>query len=277
VLKISAPVGEGGANTPADVTIVQNLLNAHAANVGIQRLKVDGSIGSRTISAIRTFQFKVMKLQKPDGRVDPNGRTFTALMHSGTTSPSLGPVAGTDNLSGSAWWHANQAKYPNSASVSDLESSFRTKVEAFIAALQAAGATVSVSATRRNKIRAHLMHYSWDIAKGLIKPSAVPGISGLTIVWDHGTLPKSKSAAAAMVGLFDIVYRPSLTSRHISGTAIDMTISWTGTLKIKNKAGTVVSIDAPRDGSNPKLHTVGKSYGVVKLLSDPPHWSVDGH
>jgi len=29
-------------------------------------------------------------------------------------------------------------------------------------------------------------------------------------------------------------------------------------------------------GSNPVLHTVGAYYGVFKLLSDPPHWSVDG-
>jgi hypothetical protein len=28
---------------------------------------------------------------------------------------------------------------------------------------------------------------------------------------------------------------------------------------------------------NPVLHKIGASYGVIKLLSDPPHWSSDGH
>ena len=32
------------------------------------------------------------------------------------------------NLSGKAWWHANQAKYPNSAEVDDLDPGFRSKV-----------------------------------------------------------------------------------------------------------------------------------------------------
>ena len=34
---------------------------------------------------------------------------------------------------------------------------------------------------------------------------------------------------------------------------------------------------SPRDNSNPQLQDVGHSYGVLKLKSDPPHWSSDGH
>jgi hypothetical protein len=33
----------------------------------------------------------------------------------------------------------------------------------------------------------------------------------------------------------------------------------------------------PRDGSNPELIKVGATFGVMKLVSDPPHWSDDGH
>ncbi|HQU42530.1 MAG TPA: hypothetical protein PK867_06940, partial [Pirellulales bacterium] len=92
----------------------------------------------------------------------------------------------SQNLSGAAWWHANQAKYPNSTSVDDLEPTFRAKVKEFLAALDKAGASVKISATRRSKQRAYLMHYSWKIAKGEISASKVPAESGVSIVWDHG-------------------------------------------------------------------------------------------
>ena len=29
--------------------------------------------------------------------------------------------------------------------------------------------------------------------------------------------------------------------------------------------------------ANPALIEAGKSFGVIKLVSDPPHWSDDGH
>jgi hypothetical protein len=79
-----------------------------------------------------------------------------------------------------------------------------------------------------------------------------------------------------MVDLFQIAYEPSLTSRHIEGRAIDMTIGWNGTLKIKDKKGNIREIGAPRSGDNPDLHKLGATYGAIKLVSDPPHWSDDG-
>jgi hypothetical protein len=33
---------------------------------------------------------------------------------------------------------------------------------------------------------------------------------------------------------------------------------------------------SPRTGQNGELHAVGQTYNVVKLVSDPPHWSADG-
>jgi len=47
---------------------------------------------------------------------------------------------------------------------------------------------------------------------------------------------------------------------------------------IKKKDGTVVKIKTtPRDGAdNALMHEVGASYGVIKLVGDAPHWSVDG-
>jgi hypothetical protein len=56
-----------------------------------------------------------------------------------------------------------------------------------------------------------------------------------------------------------------------------MTISWSRTLSIKKKDGTTVNIATqPRNGGNPQLVAVGAGYGVIKLVSDPPHWSDDG-
>ncbi len=37
-----------------------------------------------------------------------------------------------DHLSGAAWWHANQAKYPNSTKIEDLEPKFRAKSRHFL-------------------------------------------------------------------------------------------------------------------------------------------------
>jgi hypothetical protein len=155
---------------------------------------------------------------------------------------------------------------------------FREKVETFIAALRLAGAIVTSNATLRNKTRAHLMHYSFKLSKGRIKAKDVPAVDGCDIVWDHGEEKKSQKAAKEMVDLFRIVFQPSLTSLHISGLAIDMNISWTGTMKIVDGKGVTREIGAPANGSgNAALHKVGATYGVNKLLSDAPHWSSTGH
>jgi hypothetical protein len=180
--------------------------------------------------------------------------------------------------SGAAWWHANQAQFPNSRSIADLAAPFRENVQAFVRALEAAGASIDVASTLRNRRRAHLMHFSWKVAKGLIAPDLVPAEDGIEIEWDHGDLTKSRAAAQEMLALFGLKVQPSLTSLHISGLAIDMDIDWPGTIEIKTATGEIVAVGPPRDGgTNKTLHTVGASYGVLKLLSDPPHWSSTGH
>jgi peptidoglycan hydrolase-like protein with peptidoglycan-binding domain len=270
---ISASVGRGGRNIPSDVGTVQTLLNRHTAALGLAALKVDNSAGPKTIEAIEAFQRQVVKLSQPDGRVDVGGRTFAAL-----AAASPGNGNGSANLSGAIWWHANQARFPNSHSINDLASPFRENVQSFVNALTAGGASVSIGSTLRNKKRAYLMHYSWDIAKGLIDPAQVPVEPGVDITWNHGQLAASKAAAQAMMDLFDLAHRPSLTSLHISGLAIDMDITWSGTLNVRNKNGNSVAIGSPRDGaSNTALHSIGATYGVKKLASDPPHWSSTGH
>jgi hypothetical protein len=185
--------------------------------------------------------------------------------------------------SGKYWvrWADKNAK--NSDSVDDLTDPFKTNVKAFIDALKAAGATVKVKATRRDAKRAYLFHWSWLIALGKKKPSAATSMGGVDIEWDHGDLARSKAGAREMVDGFGLAVppkstvAPSLTSNHIAGKAIDMDITWKGTLKVKNKDGTVAHVPFMSDvNHNKKLHAVGATYAVKKLKTDVPHWSSDG-
>jgi hypothetical protein len=183
------------------------------------------------------------------------------------------------DLSGKDWWHKNQAKYPNSQSVDDLDPGFRSSVEDFLSSLRTAGASVVISSTRRNATRAFLMHYSWQVAYGEIDPAEVPQRSGLTIEWDHGNVEKSKRGALEMVTLFNMAHIAALNSNHIAGKAIDMNISWNGTLVLTRPTPLLAKIESlPRTGrDNRELHDIGAAtFGVRKLRSDPPHWSYNG-
>jgi hypothetical protein len=170
-------------------------------------------------------------------------------------------------------------RYPGSTSPDTLLSDFKGRVWAFISAMEKAGATVQVTATFRPPERAYLMHWCWMIARQSLDPDDVPLLAGVSIDWAHdGDSTGARAAARAMVQAFDLQYQPSLTSRHIQRRAIDMTIGWQGTLAIRDFDGNLQHIaSTPRTGSNPELVAVGASFGVIKLLSDPPHWSDDGH
>jgi hypothetical protein len=51
-----------------------------------------------------------------------------------------------------------------------------------------------------------------------------------------------------------------------------------GKLEVAGKGGKKVSIGSPNNGAdNDDLHKLGADYGVIKLATDPPHWSTDGH
>jgi hypothetical protein len=106
-----------------------------------------------------------------------------------------------------------------------------------------------------------------------------PALPCLDIQWDHDDEGRSREGAREMVSrdCFNMAFAASLTSSHIDGKAIDMTITWDGPLRIRRCDGEFVEIvSLPRDGTNPELHAVGATYGVVKHPTDRPHWSVDG-
>lgn len=175
--------------------------------------------------------------------------------------------------------------------MADCAPPFGTNLAAFIAALAAAGATVSISATLRPSQRAYLMHWCWSIVNVNADPQAIPSLAGVNIAWAHtnaqGAYDTAASVAAAQAmvnayGMQNLNTAPALnSSKHIAGLAVDMSISWTGTLTINNQSGTAVEIATlPRTGMNTALHAVGATYGVVKFVggdADKPHWSDDGH
>lgn len=185
--------------------------------------------------------------------------------------------------SGKYWvtW-ANQNAI-NSTKISDLDPTFKLKVEAFIKALSDAGAAVDILTTKRRDKRAYLFHWAWKISQGKCKPVDAKKMIGVDIDWDHGDLTKSKAGALEMVRGFGLavpprsIFPPALTSNHISGKAIDMTIKWKNSVNIKKKDGTTASVTYMANvNGNTKLHGIGESYGVKKLKSDAPHWSYNG-
>jgi hypothetical protein len=202
-------------------------------------------------------------------------------MNKGHTSPT-GPAS---QLSGRHW----ARRFEGSDSLTSLHPLFRSKVESFVRALQAAGATVRVAAAFRTSERAYLMHWSWRIVKQGFDPAQVPPMQGVDILWAHtgpdGKYSRhtSRTAAATMVQEFAITQlgvAPALKSRHTAGCAIDMKVQWQGDLSVLDASGNAVTISSlPRSALNTALHAVGATYGVIKYNRrgrDDPHWSDTG-
>ncbi len=74
---LQGSVGRGGVNQPADVKLVQRLLNNVLAAQHRQLLVEDGLTGPKTNAAIEHYQRQ--NGLPTDGRVDPNGPTLQLL------------------------------------------------------------------------------------------------------------------------------------------------------------------------------------------------------
>jgi hypothetical protein len=161
----------------------------------------------------------------------------------------------------------------------DLLPAFRDNVLAFISAMKRGGANVSVAATWRPPERAYLMHWCCMLADSGQDPAAIPPMKGVNIDWTcGGSVSIARKNAAAMKRGYGIEFPAALVSRHTQRRAIDMTIRWKNALSVRDFDGRLWRINsAPRSGSNSDLIKVGATFGVVKLTSDPPHWSEDGH
>lgn len=72
-------VGKGGENNPMDVKIVKALLNVYLHSKNQPRLPIDGSTANLALY-IENFQKEKLNAPKPDGRVDPGGKTLASML-----------------------------------------------------------------------------------------------------------------------------------------------------------------------------------------------------
>ena len=194
-------------------------------------------------------------------------------------------------LSGKEW----VKEYKDKASIEDLSSPFKENVKDFLKAIDEAKKktpkakiTYHISSTRRPYKRAVLMHYCHKVAHNKISPQQAQietQKENIPINWIHtdssGKYSEkiSRAKALEMVRAYGIAYPASLTSHHVRGNAIDITITWQSSFTIKDKAGKEHTIDTPKNGAtNLELRKVGETYGVKRTLEkDPPHWSLEGN
>ena len=126
-----------------------------------------------------------------------------------TTLPS-GPDSAAREPSGVAW----VTRFPTSAQVADCVQPFRANLTAFIAALRAAGAAVSVAATLRPVQRAYLMHWCWSIVKAKVDSRSVPTLDGVAIAWAHDDAQGDYDAAASLAAAQAMVRSPIRRPRN---------------------------------------------------------------
>lgn len=77
---LSGSVGKGGTNKPTDVKIVKALLNVYRRSNDQPVLPMDTAAGDTLATHIESFQKEKLNSPKPDGRVDPGGKTLTGLI-----------------------------------------------------------------------------------------------------------------------------------------------------------------------------------------------------
>lgn len=102
LLSIEGSVGVGGRNNPIDVAIIQRLLKAYFGKVtggkgraiGIisPAIKIDGECSQTLMNQIKTAQTTALGMKKPDGRVDPMGKTLKKLI--AQTKPTASTMKG---------------------------------------------------------------------------------------------------------------------------------------------------------------------------------------
>lgn len=147
-------------------------------------------------------------------------------------------------------------------------------------ALRKLGASVVVTAGLRHPKRAMLMHYAWQVANGAVTPQAANAAchaEGITIQWDHGDTKASQKAALQLKNQFNMVHCASLDSNHLTGHAIDITISglpFNGDVVIDGKS---YPIKPPGSSEAFRVKDVGAKVGVHWFgAADEVHWSVNG-
>jgi hypothetical protein len=90
---IFASVGEGAANVPGDVFVIQSLLNDRLPKPHTE-VPVTGIADAGTTLAIEAYQAVVMQMVPPSGRVDPGSATYYSLAARPTINDTSGSSVG---------------------------------------------------------------------------------------------------------------------------------------------------------------------------------------
>ena len=117
---INGSVGADGKNGKADTRKIQKLLNAIFPST---LLTVDGDCGAKTIRRIKRFQKRFMA--KPDGRVDPAGRSLKKLN-------AAAPGMQKD-------WSGDSSRWSQEKKISSLDKRMRPKIVRVLDALKSEG------------------------------------------------------------------------------------------------------------------------------------------
>lgn len=179
-------------------------------------------------------------------------------------------------------------QFPTSRTTATLARPWRRDVQQFIYAIEAAGGGVTINCTARPYARAWCMHWAWMIAREhyhavIPEYDGLEGAAAVPIVW-------TVEGAREMVHVYDLAYRPALTSEHIPrrhdgddeddptprAHAIDMEIEFEARTHVLTQSGIAIAVEAGNGNLSVPLMAVGASYGVHKLIGDEPHWSVNG-
>jgi len=163
-------------------------------------------------------------------------------------------------------------EFPVSRSLLTLTEPFRSNAVAFVEALRAAGAVVTIGMTRIPLERAYLMYWSWRIAVGTADPARVPMMSGIEIDWTHsGNAEAAHTSAILMKHQFRLKSAPPLRSHHTEGRAFHMKIQFGWALSVMDREKQHWPVACQSD-----LFPVGARYGVLKQRDIPCRWSDDG-
>lgn len=171
-------------------------------------------------------------------------------------------------------------QFPGSNSISDLNNDFRPKAAAFIAALRAAGATVTIAATNRPIERSYLMYNAWRLAKGAVAANAIPAYPGVNIDWTAGgNAAQARTLARSMCAAYGMNWAsprqkvaPQGRSRHNFAAAVDMNIQGYIGKRIAGPAGKPAVVVRNWAG----LVALGAQYGVRYYPGENMHWSDTG-
>ncbi len=119
-VRIMDSVGRGGKNGKRDTRKIQKALNEVYT---VWQLVVDGDCGAKTIRRIERFQRRFMR--KPDGRIDPGGRTLKKLN-------AAAPALQTE-------WKGDSSKWSQEKKLASLDGWLRTRIKRILARLKSEG------------------------------------------------------------------------------------------------------------------------------------------